>query len=113
MTALSRPHSKTEPTIKIDIYIAGDLEQAKQICRKWTLEVGACVTVEPISYIYSGGEEAGIRVGFINYPRFPTDHDTLFNKAADLAHALMTGLCQLSYSIVSPIRTEWVSRRPE
>ncbi|WP_259183916.1 hypothetical protein [Rhizobium sp. BK176] len=105
--------SKTEPTIKIDIYIAGDLEQAKQICRKWTLEVGACVTVEAVSYIYSGGEETGVRVGFINYPRFPTDHETLFNRAADLGHVLMTGLCQLSFSIVSPVRTEWVSRRPE
>jgi hypothetical protein len=110
---MRKPTSKTEPTIKIDIYIAGDLEQAKQICRQWTLEVGACVTVEPVSYIYSGGEEAGVRVGFINYPRFPTDHDSLFAKAQDLGAALMFGMCQLSHSIVSPIKTEWVSRRPE
>lgn len=30
------------PTIRIDIFIAGDLEQAKQACREWCMNQGAC-----------------------------------------------------------------------
>ncbi|MDW9481935.1 hypothetical protein GOB57_25120 [Sinorhizobium meliloti] len=110
---MRKPVSTFAPSIRFEIFIAGDYAQAKQICRKWTLEVGACVTVEPVDYIYTGGEEQGIRVGLINYPRFPTDHDALYAKTRALAEELMIGLCQLSYSIVGPETTEWVSRRPE
>jgi hypothetical protein len=100
-------------TIGMDIFIAGDIQQAKQVCREWCMEVGACVTVEPVDYIYTGGEERGIRVGFINYPRFPSDVDTMFNRASELADKLMHRLCQHSYSIVGPDRTAWVSRRKD
>lgn len=99
------------PTIRVDIFIAGDAAQARQVCREFCIAEGACVTVEPVDYIYTGGEEAGVRVGFINYPRFPTNADTLFNKAGRLAEKLMERLCQHSYSIVGPENTVWYSRR--
>lgn len=102
----------TAPTIRVEIYIAGDIQQAKQVCREFCMAEGACVTIEPTDYIYTGGEEAGVRIGFINYPRFPTTHDELFNKAGRLAEQLMHRLCQHSYSIVSPENTVWYSRRP-
>lgn len=101
----------TADTIRFDIFIAGDFDQAKQACREHCMAVGLCVTVEPISYIYTGGEESGVRVGLINYPRFPTDHDTLRDRARALGDALMMRLCQHSYSIVGPRETEWYSRR--
>lgn len=104
--------TKDAPTIRVDIFIAGDLEQAKQACREWCMEVGACVTVEPAFYIYTGGEEAGVRVGFINYPRFPSDAEAITARAEDLAELLMHRLCQHSYSIVGPETTRWYSRRP-
>lgn len=100
------------PTTRFDIFIAGDLAQAKQICREFCFDVGLCVTVEPVAYIYTGGEEAGVRVGLINYPRFPATQDDLAAKAHKLADALMHGLCQHSYSVVGPEQTEWFSRRP-
>lgn len=103
---------KKEPTIRFDIFIAGDLAQAKQVCREYCFDVGLCVTVEPVAYIYTGGEEAGVRVGLINYPRFPTDADSLSSKAKELADSLMERLCQHSYTIVGPDQTEWFSRRP-
>jgi hypothetical protein len=94
---------KHEKATSLDytIYIAGDLEQAKQTCREWCMRVGGCVTVEPVAYIYTGGEETGVRVGFINYPRFPATEDILRSRACD------------SYSIVGPRETEWFSRRPD
>lgn len=100
------------PNIRFDIFIAGDLDQAKQVCREHCFEVGLCVTVAPTTYIYTGGEEEGVRVGLINYPRFPTSHDELREKARALADRLMRRLCQHSYSIVGPDETEWFSRRP-
>lgn len=99
-------------TMDFTIYIAGDLDQAKQTCREWCMRVGGCVTVEPVTYIYTGGEEAGVRVGFINYPRFPATEDVLRSRACDLANMLMENLHQHSYSIVGPWETEWFSRRP-
>lgn len=99
------------PTIRFDIFIAGDLDQAKLLCREHCFEVGLCVTVEPVTYIYTGGEEAGVRVGLINYPRFPATLDELRDKARALANRLMQGLFQHSYSIVGPEATEWYSRR--
>lgn len=103
---------KIADTVRVDIFIAGDIEQAKQVCREWCMEVGACVTVEPVSYIYTGGEESGVRIGFINYPRFPSSSVSIIGRASLLAELLMVRLCQHSYSIVGPNSTTWASRRP-
>ncbi|MCJ8053810.1 hypothetical protein GB928_018295 [Shinella curvata] len=107
------PDLRTARTVRVDIFIAGDHQQAKQVCREWCMENGACVTVEPVDYIYTGGEEAGVRVGFINYPRFPASEAYITGRAENLAARLMLRLCQHSYSIVGPEETTWYSRRPE
>lgn len=104
--------SSSVQTVRVDIFIAGDLHQAKQVCREWCNEVGDCVTVEPIDYIYTGGAESGVRVGFINYPRFPRDTENIMKRAVDLADRLLMRLCQHSYSVVGPTETIWFSRRP-
>lgn len=103
---------KYAPTLQIFIYMAGDLAQAKQVCREYCFEHGLCVTVEPVTYIYTGGEEAGFRVGFINYPRFQTTPQALGATATALADALLDRLYQHSYSIVGLDETKWFSRRP-
>lgn len=102
---------KSEPTYTIDIFIAGDLDQARQACREFCFDRGFCVTVTPAAFIYTGGEEAGVRVGCINYPRFPSTPDDLWAKARDLAEMLRTRLCQHSFSMVAPDHTVWVSHR--
>jgi hypothetical protein len=99
-------------TIRFEIFMAGDLAQAKQMCREYCFAIGLCVTIEPTTYIYTGGEEEGFRIGLINYPRFPGTEDSLRARANELADLLMKRLCQHSYSIVGPRETEWVSRRP-
>lgn len=100
------------PTIRFDIFIAGDLAQAKQVCREYCFNVGLCVTIEPVEFIYTGGEESGVRVGLIHYPRFPTTEEALYEHAIEIATFLMRRLCQHSYSIVGPRETVWFSRRP-
>jgi hypothetical protein len=104
---------QSAPTIRIDIFIAGDPDQAKQACREYCFETGFCVSVEPVSFIYTGGEELGVRVRLINYPRFPMTTTMLLEKAEQLGRALIERLCQHSFSIVGPDETTWYSRRPE
>lgn len=100
-------------TIRISIFIAGDAAVARQTCREFCMARGECVTVTPTEFIYTGGQESGVIVGFINYPRFPRTVEQILKSAHDLAQELMGKLCQHSYSIEGPEITEWVSRRGE
>lgn len=101
---------QTAPTFTATIYIAGDLDQARQACREFCLS-GLCVTVEPTEFIYTGGAEVGVRVGLLNYPRFPAEPDTIRDKAFALADLLRDRLCQHSWLVVTPTETVWNSRR--
>lgn len=92
------------------IYTSGPMAQAEQICRKFCLDVGLCVTVEPTRFIYTGGEEAGCVVGLINYPRFETSAAEIDAKAIVLASALLDGMHQHSVLIMTPSRTIWTTK---
>jgi len=101
----------TAPTINFTIFIAGDIIIAKQVLREYCMETGFCVTIEPTTYIYTGGEEAGIRVGIINYPRFPETEQSLWNRATTIAETLRVRLCQMSYTIVGPTESRYFSAK--
>jgi hypothetical protein len=105
--------SKTAPSFNVDIHMAGDINAASLLIQKYAIEVGMCITLSPQSFIYTGGREEGFRIGFINYPRFPSKPDEITAKAFALASMLMFELGQHSYSIVTPVETTWVSRRED
>jgi hypothetical protein len=98
-------------TYRADIFVAGDRADAERICRQHCMAVGLCVTIEPVAFVYTGGQESGVRVGLINYARFPAEPADIFAKAEALALKLIDGLCQHSASIVADDRTVWLSRR--
>lgn len=101
-----------EPTRIVELFMAGDVEHAKQIVRRFCMDRPCCVTVAPTAYIYRGGEEAGFVVAFRNYPRFPTDHYTIRQAAADLGEALRAELGQDSYMAVDHSgQTTWSTTR--
>ena len=100
------------PTHTVFIYVGGAVSDAQRICRRFC-EVGLCVTVEPVEFIYTRGQESGVRVGLINYPRFPAEPAAIFAKAEALALELIEGLYQSSASIVATDKTVWLSRREE
>lgn len=104
---------KTDVSFTASIYMAGDIAQAKQVCREFCLDVGLCVTVTPTTFIYTGGEEEGFIVGLINYPRFPALPQDITDKAQALAEFLRQRLFQHSYCIVGcgGGRTIWNSTR--
>ena len=102
---------KTVNTFWVKIYISGPIEETKQILRQDCLREGLCVTIEPTLYIYTGGEEAGCVVGLINYPRFPSTPEYLWDRAVDLAMKLLEGTYQESVLIMSHFKTQWFTKR--
>lgn len=93
--------------------MAGEIESAKSWLRKFALHTGICVTVEPTTFIYTGGAEEGFVVGLVNYPRFPSSAEELWSKATAIAEGLVKECGQHSYLIVGPDHTTWVSNRED
>lgn len=102
---------KTESTYWAKIYSSGPIEVAKQIIRRDCQRVGLCVTIEPTTFVYVGGEENGFVVGLINYPRFPATNDEIWNRAVELARLLLDETYQDSTLIMSPDNTLWITKR--
>lgn len=104
---------KQERTHWVKIFISGPIEVGKQTLRKECLRQGLCVTVEPTTFIYTGGEEAGYVVGLLNYPRFPGTPQQLWERAHHIAELLVGGTHQHSILLVAPDTTQWLSRRAQ
>jgi hypothetical protein len=103
----------SEPTIVVQIFLAGDLSDIRRACRLFVMQ-GLCVTVEPTEFIYTGGSETGAAIRLVNYPRFPSDEATLMQKAEALAGELIEAACQWSALVVGPTETKWLTcRSPE
>ncbi|AKE44884.1 hypothetical protein AU106_gp253 [Sinorhizobium phage phiM9] len=103
---------KSVNTWTAEICMAGDIAHAKRIVRQFCFDVGLCVTIDPTTYIYTGGEEEGFKIRLIHYPRFKSDSYVIYDKAVELGDKLMVELAQTSYSIITPELTFWHSRRP-
>lgn len=103
--------TKVEPTYWVKIYSSGPIEAAKQVIREECLRQGLCVTVEPTTYIYTGGEETGFVIGLVNYPRFPTTPTLLMQRAEALALIVLKACAQHSILIQSPDETKWITIR--
>lgn len=95
------------------IFMAGDISVAKRVCQEECDREGLCVTVEPTTYIYTGGSEEGFRVGFINYARFPNTKENILARARRLAKFLLERCGQTSFSIVTPDDSFYYSTRKE
>ena len=90
---------ETVETYRVQLFLSGPIDTAKQIIRVECLREGLCVTVEPTTFIYTGGEEVGYVVGLLNYPRFPRTQQEIYARARDLAVKLLDGTYQHSVLI--------------
>lgn len=61
--------SNIVPTFTITLWIAGDIETARRRIHERAYFNGMCVTLTPTTFVYTGGEEAGMAIGFVSYPR--------------------------------------------
>ena len=60
-----------------------------EFIKSWCTEKGQCVTLTPTNFIYKNGDEPGLIVGFINYPRYPFSQAEIKNRTIELAKLLM------------------------
>ena len=104
--------SKHAPTYTVRIWMAGNYANAEEQCRVFC-EKGMCVSIHPVNYIYTGGEESGFCVTLINYPRFPKEPLEMKDLAFELAYGLMRALHQQSFTIEMPDDMFFVSNRQE
>jgi hypothetical protein len=95
----------------VKIYASGPIEEAKQIIRRECKKEGLCITIDPTTFIYTGGEENGYVIGFINYPRFSSDNDSIWNRAEKIARILLEETYQSSVLIMSFDKCLWISNR--
>jgi hypothetical protein len=98
-------------TFVFQIFMAGSIDDAKRHLVRVASTEGACWSVEPTEFIYSGGRELGFIVRSINYPRFPSTYEELEKRTVELAEDLMVELGQGSCSVVGPRETVWLTRR--
>lgn len=82
----------------------GDIQFVKNYCQEY-VEKGLCVTITETEFIYTGGNEPGVIIGLINYPRFPKEDGEVLAEAIQLAEQLMRSFEQYRCSIVTPHRT--------
>lgn len=100
------------PTYTVLLKMAGDIDHAKQILRDECYHEGLCVTIDPTTFIYTGGEESGFVVGFVNYPRFPSAPVQLLARAVQIAEKLISALNQKTALLIAPDKTQWVKIDP-
>ena len=106
-----KPLIKHAPSFPVTIYMAGRYPKGIKAVQKYCNEVGFFVTIKPTLYVYKDGQESGIEVGLINYPRFPSEPATIVEKAIEIAERLRVELEQDSFSIQTPHDTIWYSYR--
>jgi hypothetical protein len=58
------------------------------------------VSVTPTKYIYVDGEEDGVIIGLINYPRFPSTKEEIKKIALDLGQKLIENFYQYRSTII-------------
>lgn len=98
---------KIVPPFSINIYICGDIHTIRETCRQ-LCEIGACVTVTPTEYVFTGGAESGAIVGIIAYARFPKTPEELTAQALLFAEELMDACHQRSCSVVTPNESRYL-----
>lgn len=77
-----------------------DKKDALNVIQDYCDKNGLCVSVTDVDYIYTNGNEPGLALGFINYPRFPKADVSIKKDVITIAQLLMTQLSQIRASIV-------------
>lgn len=98
---------KRGKTFYVEICCAGSYEKAIEICQNYCDEIGLCVTIEKCIYVYTGGNEEGIKVRLVQYPRFPKKEEEILLLAQHLTFELIQGLEQKTALLITPTETIW------
>ena len=81
------------------------IDDVRKICDEWVNKVKDCITIIPTEFRYVDGNETGVIVGYINYPRFPRTRKEIRRRALRLGEILMTELRQYKVTITTPYKS--------
>lgn len=88
-------------------------QEAIKRVRAITDRGGVCVSITKVTFSYRGWDENGIAIGFINYPRFPEEAESIRKKAIDLGWELKDSLTQKRVSVVFAADTVMLSEEEQ
>ena len=100
---------KIVDTYKVEIYCGSrvgytneyiSLDYLKQVCREYCDDTSYCVSITETHFVYKGGEEPGLHITMINYPRFPLSQETINDHGITLARILMDKARQKRVSVI-------------
>jgi len=86
------------------------IKDVEELVDEYVNEIKDCVTITPTQFRYVNGNEPGVIVGYINYPRFPQPPEELTKRALELGEILMCGLGQNRVSVTTPDKTYMLER---
>jgi len=84
---------------------------AEVVCQEYCNKYGAGFTIEPTKFIYTNGRENGVKIGLINYPRFPKRPIEIKNIAIQIAAELKEVFKQHRVSIVCSDETIMIGEK--
>jgi hypothetical protein len=93
--------------------MAGSYRIAVKTARLYCDNFGFCVSVTKTKYVYTDGQEDGVIIGLINYPRFPETAENLLHRAGMLGELLRSALKQQSFTIQMPGDTYFLTTRED
>ncbi len=106
-------------TFQADIYVGfydtqrqrmvGSISKTREVCQKYCDDISYCVSIVPVHFVYSKGNEEGAKITLINYLRFPVQDTQIIIHAKNLAKKLMVTFNQMRVSIVTSTGTIMLS----
>lgn len=79
-----------------------DLEEVEELMQKFVDENNECVTITPTKFVYTKGNEPGVIVGLIAYPRFAKSDFIIKERAVEIGKILMVAFKQNRLTITTP-----------
>ena len=107
-------NSKSVKTYTATIYVGSRIGysesilpyyQAMQWLQEYCNKVGLCVSIVATDFIYTNGNEPGIAIGLINYPRFESTPEKIQAQAIEIAEKMLSLMEQNRVTIVFPDTT--------
>ncbi len=74
-------------------------EYVEELIGEYVNEHMFAVNLQDTKFIYPGGSEDGLKIGLIQYPRFPATEETILQNAIKLAEHLMSKLNQFRCTV--------------
>jgi hypothetical protein len=86
---------------------------AVEIIKRWCNERKQCVSITPTRFVYVDGQEPGLIIGFINYPRFPMNKEDILARAIELGESLRKHFKQFRVSVTTPTTSYLLEDEPK